>query len=213
MVVVDDAGEVVVVVELPVGAVVFVVLVADVVVVVDVDEVEVEVVDVVPGVDVGVVVGAPDVPPRLLSVVPVSDPPKIADNGLPEINSMAVMNTRASTKTMATVAAMVRQENRRTPGRVPAGRIGVVVARRRSVAGASAVAEISRRSVSPTGAATDSIWTVSALPPSSGADRPTTCVGAVSADVAVPPLAPVPPSLRSNVEASGARTTTCFTAS
>ncbi len=114
---------------------------------------------------------------------------------------------------MAAVAAMVLQENRRMPGRPVVDRIGAVVARRRSVAGASATAEISSRSVSPTGAATDSIWTVSALPPSSGAGRPTTFIGAVEADASVPPLARVPPSLRNNVEDSGARTTTCLTAS
>ena len=192
-----------VVVEVALGAVVLVVVVADVV---DVDE-DVEVVVVV------VVAGVAGLLSRLLSVVPVSDPPKIVERGFPEISSMAVMNSRASTNTIAAVTAMVLQEKRRTPGRPVVVRIGAVLACRRSVAGASATAEISRRLVSPTGAATDSICTVSGLPPSSGADRPTVCIGAVAADPVVAPLAPVPPSLRNNVEDSGARTTTCLTAS
>lgn len=203
VVVVDGAGDVVVV-ALLFGAVVLVVVVADVVVVVD--EVDV-VVD-----EVGVVVDAGGPLTRFCSVVPLSEPPKIAAKGLPEISSTAVMNMRASTKTMAAVAAMAPQENRRTPGRRGAGRIGAVLARRRSVAGAPVFAEICRRSVSPTGAAPDSIWTVSATPPSSGADCPTACVGVVGADEAVSRLTRVPPSRRNNVELSGARTAACFTA-
>ncbi len=204
MVVVDAAGDVVVV-ALLLGAVVLVVVVADVVVVV-VDEVDV-VVD-----EVGAVVGAGGELTRFCSVVPLSEPPKIAVNGLPEISSTAVMNMSASTNTMAAVPAMAPQENRRTRGRLAAGRIGAVLARKSSVAGASASAEISRRSVSPAGAAADSIWTVSATSPSSGADLPMACVGADEADEAVSRLTPVPPSLRNNVELSGARTATCFTA-
>ncbi len=201
MVVVDGAGDVVVV-ALLVGAVVLVVDEVDVVV----DEVGV--VDVVVD-EVGVVVDGGGELTRFCTVVPLSAPPKIAAKGLPEISSTAVMNMSASTNTTAAVVAMAPQENRRTPGWLGAGRIGAVLARRRSVAGASVSAEISRRSVSPTGAAADSIWAVSATSPPSGAARPTACVGA---DEAASRLTRVPPSLRNNVELSGARTTTCFTA-
>ena len=92
-----------------------------------------------------------------------------------------------------------------------AGRIGVVVASRCSVRGASAVAEISRRSVAPTGAAVDSISTVSAPAPAVGPAS----VGAdeASTDDAASPPVPVAPSLRRSVDDSGARTTTCLTAS
>ena len=92
-----------------------------------------------------------------------------------------------------------------------AGGIGVVVASRRSVAGASAAAEISRRSVSPTGAAADSISTVSAPAPAVGPASVGT--DEASTDDAASPLAPVAPSLRRSVDDSGARTTTCLTAS
>ena len=102
----------------------------------------------------------------LFSVVPLPALPKIDANGLPEMSSMAVMNMSASTNTMAAVPAMVGQENRRAGPR--AGGIGVVVASRRSVAGASAAAEISRRCVSPTGAPVDCISTVSAPAPAVG---------------------------------------------
>ena len=175
MVVVEGAVVGVVVVTLPAGALVLVVVVAPVVVVVVLDAPVVEVVEVV-DVDVGVVVGAGDGLTMFFSVVPVSAPPKIADRGLPEISSTAVMSSSASTNTTATVPAMARQEN---PGRVVRrptdGGGGVVVARSRWVAGLSAVAEISRRSVSAAGASDDAISTVSgALPP----DRPTTSVGA-----------------------------------
>ncbi len=164
-----------------------VVLGVDVVVVVD----EVPVVDVV--VLVGVTV-AGDGLIRLFRVVPVSDPPNIADNGLPEISSTAVMNMSASTNTMTAVPAMAPQEKRRVPGRRAGGCGGVVVAR--------------RRSVSPSCAAGASIRAVS-VP-----DRPTTSVGADASPTedAASPLAPVPPSLRNSVDGSGARTTTCFTA-
>ncbi len=221
VVVVAGAGDVVVVVAAPTGAVVLVV-VAPVVVLVVVDDVEVVdvVVVVVDGVVVGVVAGACGGVTRSLSVVPASDPPKIAESGLPEISSIAVMNNKASTNTTAALAAMARQENRpASAGRRTAGRIGLVEARRRSVAGASATAEISS-SVSRTGAAVDSIWTVSAFPSSRGPER-TTSVGADDADdeadaddvASVSPLEPVPPSLRNSVAVSGALTATCLTAS
>ena len=82
-----------------------------------------------------------------LSVVPLPALPKMSASGFPEISSMAVMKSRARAKTMPTVAAMAPHENpsgapdRRGPGRPG----GSVVARRCSVAGASATAEISRR--------------------------------------------------------------------
>ncbi len=179
MVVVVGAVVGVVVVTLPAGALVLVVVVAPVVVVVVLDAPVVEVVEVV-DVDVGVVVGAGGGLTMFFSVVPVSAPPKIADRGLPEISSTAVMSSSASTNTTATVPAMPRQEN---PGRAvrrptDGGVGGVVVARSRWVAGVSAVAEISKRSVSAAGASVDAISTVSgALPP----DRPTTSVGAEDA--------------------------------
>ena len=173
------------------------------------------VVEVVEVVDVGVVVGAGDGLTMFFNVVPVSAPPKIADRGLPEISSTAVMNSSARTNTMATVPAMARQENPcGVVRRAMCVGVGVVVARRRWVAGVSAVAEISRRSVSPAGAAVDAISTVSGALPPCGSDRPTTSVGAedASTEDVDGPLAPVPPSLRNKVEVSGARTATCLTA-
>ena len=93
--------------------------------------------------------------------------------------------------------------------------MGLVEATRRSVAGADAPAEISRRPVSSTGAAVDAISVVSAS--SSWPDGwRTTSVGAddeSTDDVTDGPLTPVPPSLRSNVDVSGTRTATCLTAS
>ncbi len=211
VVVVDEAGagEVeVVAVTPPVDAVVLVVVPAVVVVVVDEPEVvDVLVVGVV--VDVVVVGDAGGGFTRFLTVVPVSAPPKMAVRGLPEISSTAVMHNSASTNTTAAVAAMARQEKpvaasvRRAVDGDGDGD-GLMCACRRSVAGAAATAEISRRSVSPTGAAVDAISTVSVPAPP---DR-TTSVGA---DVL--PLAPVAPSLRSKVADSGALTTTCLTAS
>ena len=93
--------------------------------------------------------------------------------------------------------------------------MGLVEATRRSVAGADAPAEISRRPVSSTGAAVDAISVVSAASPwpdgwcttSVGADDESTD------DDTDGPLTPVPPSLRSNVDVSGTRTATCLTAS
>ena len=109
MVVVDDAAEgVVVVVTLALGAVVLVVVVGAVVAVVEVDA---PVVDVVEVVGVGVPGGVGDGLTRLFSVVPVPAPPKIVDRGLPEISSMAVMNSSARTNTIPTGPAMARQEN------------------------------------------------------------------------------------------------------
>jgi hypothetical protein len=202
-VVVEAEGPVVVVASA--GTVVLVVLVVLVVTDVD-DDVVVEVVVGVPG---GVVDGV-KIPP---TEVPLPALPKMSASGLPEISSTAVMKSSASTKTIPIVAAMTRHEN---PGRavgrpVPPGATGNVVAWRRSVAGASATGEISRRSVSP---ATDAISTVSAAPAASDSERPMTSVGAdaASCDDELSPLAPVPPNLRSNVTVSGARTT-CLTAS
>ena len=111
-VVVDAAWDVVVVALLP-GAVVLVVVVADVVVVVDEVDVVVE--------EVGVVEGGDEGLTRFCSVVPLSEPPKMDAMGSPEISSTAVMNRSASTNTMAAVPAMAPQEKRRTPGRLGAG--------------------------------------------------------------------------------------------
>ena len=208
MVVVEEAPTVVDVVELPFGLVVLVVVLEDVevvVVVLEVGDVVVEVVVVV--LDVGNVVEVGD---GGVKMFPLPELPKIDPSGLPEISSMATMSKRASTKTMAVVPAMTGQENLWAPARPrgTAGCLGVVVACSRSVAGASATAEISRLPVS-SDAVFDSISTVSAAPPVAMAS-----VGAeeASTDDAAPPLRPVAPSLRSREDESGARTTTCLTA-
>ncbi len=209
VVVVVDAVGGVVVVSLAFGAVVLVVVVAALVVVVEVDAPVVEVVD------VGVAGGAGDGLTKFLTEVPVSAPPKIVDSGFPEISSMAVMNSSARTKTMATVPAMARQENPCGVRRAAVARAGVDVACRRCVAGVSVVAEISRRSVSADGAADDVISIVSGARAPCGPDCPTTSVGADdssgSTEEAAAPLGPVPPSRRNKVELSGARTATCLT--
>ena len=85
--------------------------------------------------------------------------------------------------------------------------VGLVEARKRSVAGASVAALISRASVSANGAISS--------PPNCGCGAPTTSVRAedASTDDVDGPLVAVPPSLRSNIEVSGARTATCLTAS
>ena len=143
MVVVEAPG-VVVVVAPPVGSVVLVAVPPLVVVVVELGVVVL--VDVVEVVGVGVLTGAGDGLTRFFNVVPVSAPPKMADSGLPEISSTAVMNSSASTNTVTALTAIARHENpRRTAGRATGGRVGLVEATRRSVAGASAAAEISKR--------------------------------------------------------------------
>lgn len=201
----------------PVGPVVLV-AVAPVVVVVELVEVVVVAVVVVVVV-VGVVAGVSGLT-RLFNVVPVSAPPKMADSGLPEMSSTAVMNKRANTNTVTALTAMVRQENpREAEGRTTAAGVGLDEATSRSVAGASAVAEISKRRVSAAGAADEAISTVSASPwfPEIGCAGacPTTSVGVAdpSTDEADGPLTTVPPSLRNNVDDSGTRTATCLTAS
>jgi hypothetical protein len=221
-----EAPGVVVVVAPPVGAVVLVVVAPLVVVVVEPGVVVL--VDVVEVVGVGVVLVGGEGLTRLFKVVPVSAPPKMADSGLPEISSMAVMKSSASTNTVTALTAIARQENpRRRAGRATVVRLGLVEATRRSVAGASAVAEISKRWVSAIGAADEAISTVSAslswpepVFPGSTSDAPglvcpTTSVGAddASTDDAAGPLTPVPPSLRNSVDESGTRTATCLTAS
>ncbi len=192
---VDDVDDVVVV-EVPV------------VEVVDEVEVDVDVVEVVVGEAGGGLM-------RLFTDVPVSDPPKMADNGLPDISSIAVISSSASTKTITAATAIVCHENRRPAAaeRGPAGGSGRVEACRRSVAGASVTAEISRRSVCPTGAAVDAISTVSAPASSVGDVWPISRVGADDVEPRVSPDAPVPPSRRSSNAVSGALTTTCLTAS
>lgn len=155
VVVVDAPGDVVVVAP-PAGTVVLVVVVvaAAVVVVVAADVVDV--------VEVGVVLGTGEGFTRFFSVVPESAPPKMVAKGLPEISSTAVMSRSASTNTMAALAAMARHENRPTPvGRFTAGGTGFVEACKRSAAGASAAALISRRSVSAEGTAVDDMALVS----------------------------------------------------
>ena len=202
MLVVEAPGDVVVV-EVPVGAVVLVVVLTDV----DVVVVEDELVVVEVGDDVVVVeVTGGGV---LFSEVPVPALPKIDASGLPEMSSTAVMNMSASTNTMAAVPAMAGQEKRRAGPRE--GATGVVVASSCSVAGASAFAEISRRSVAPTGAAVDSISTVS--DPAPAVDPGSVGTDEASTDDAPAPPAPVAPSFRRSVDDSGARTTTCLTAS
>jgi hypothetical protein len=217
VVVVDAVEDVGVVVALPLGAVVLVVVVAALVVVVEVDAPAVDVVEVV---DVGAAGGAGDGLTRFFSVVPVSAPPKIADRGFPEISSMAVMNNNARTNTIATVPAMARQENpcgvARRAGACRTGVVvGVVVACTRCVAGVSADAEISSRSVSAAGAVVDAISIVSGALRPFGPDWPTTSVGAEDASASTEdadgPLARVPPRRRSKLELSGARTATCLT--
>ena len=198
MLVVEAPGDVVVV-EVPVGAVVLVVVLTGV----DVVVVEDELVVVEVGDDVVVEVTGGGV---LFSEVPVPALPKIDASGLPEMSSTAVMNMSASTNTMAAVPAMAGQEKRHAGPRE--GGTGVVVASNCSVAGASAFAEISRRSVAPTGAAVDSISTVSDPAPAVDPDS----VGTDEASTDDAP-APVAPSLRRSVDDSGARTTTCLTAS
>ncbi len=213
MVVADAPGEVVVV-EPVVGVVVLVVVLVDVEVVDDVDDVEdVEVTEVdVVGDDV-VVLGAGDGDgdgvKMSFTEVPVPPLPKMADSGLPEISSTAVMNRSASTNTIAAVPAMAVQVNRRGPPRRSGG-TGVVVARRFSVTGASATAVMSRSSRRSAGPALDSISTVSAFDPTAS----TASVGleAASTDDAASPLALVAPSRRRSGDESGARTATCLTA-
>lgn len=240
VVVVAPSPPVVVVVDV-VGVVVVAVLPAlgDVVVVLD-DVVDDEfVVVVAPAGDVVVVVVEPgDDGPKMWEIVgPVLLLPKIDARGLPAISSIAVIKRSASTKTMALVPAMAFHENFRpisqpSPGlrspcpsvpavasaRSAAGAIagtGTVCAWRRSVAGASATAEISRRFASSADAPPDSIFAVSS------AAGPTTWVGAASAgddaptdDDAVSPADAVPPSRRNkgDVEVSCTRTATCLTA-
>ena len=200
MVVVDAVGCVVVVAALPLGAVVLVVVVGAVVAVVEVDA---PVVDVVEVVGVGVPGGVGDGLTRLFSVVPVPAPPKIADRGLPEISSTAVMNSSARTNTTPAAAAMARHEN-------PSGG-----ARRAAAGFVGVVAACGPRVAEVTGAAVDAISIVSGAPLPFGPDCPTTSVGgeeaSASTEDADGPLASVPPSRRNKVELSGARTATCLT--
>jgi hypothetical protein len=182
-------------------------------VVVDVGVVVVDVVEDVVVIEDVVVVGAGtgdgdgDGVKMCCTLVPLPPLPKTAESGWPEISSMAVTNMSAITKTMAAVPAIVFQLNVGGVGRAPgqpglgggAGCVGTVAASIRSVAGAADVAgaevaaEVSRRSVSPNGGA--------------GAG------GETSSDESTSPLTTVEPNLRNRVDVSGARTTTCLTAS
>ena len=213
----EPAAVVDVVVEFPVGAlgagVVLVDVVVDVVVDVDLGGVVVDVVedDVVVDAGAGGGDGEGDGVKMSCTLVPVPPLPKTAESGCPEISSMAVTNRRAITKTMPAVPANVFQLNvGSTPGRPardgPPSCIGTVVASIRSVAGtaepadpgvraeAEAAAEVSTRSVSPSG------------PAGAGAEE-------TSSDDSTSPLTTVEPNLRNRVDESGARTTTCLTAS
>ncbi len=138
----------------------------------------------------------------------------MADSGFPEISSIAVMNRRAITNTMAAVPAMVCQLNdRRAPGRPspvgPAGCIGRVVASIRSVAGA----------LRPGGRDLEAIGLLGRSP-STPPRRPCRRTGDADGvgdgehppDESASPVATVAPSLRSSGDESGARTTTCLTA-
>jgi hypothetical protein len=165
------------------GTVVLVVLVVDVVVgedVVVVGETVVVVLGTVVDVVVVVDAGGDEGLTTLFNEVPDPPWPKMEDNGLPAMSSTTVTNSSASANTMAAVPARDFQLKRpggrpspapaaasargraRVPSPVPSPtRTGVVLACRRSVAGASATAETSRRPVVPAAAAVDSIRVVS----------------------------------------------------
>ena len=132
---------------------------ACVVVVVDDVDVVVDVLDVVvvewSGVGV-VVAGAGDGLKRFFTAVPASAPPKMLDSGLPEISSMAVMKSSASTNTVT--AAGSDGAPRESAGRRPArARIGLVVALQALCRRGIGRRRDLQRSVSPTGAAVDVI--------------------------------------------------------
>ena len=186
------------VVELPVGAVVLVVELVGVDVVVVVEDVVVVVVVVE---DVVVVDAGGGV---LFSVVPLPALPKIDANGLPEMSSTAVMNMSASTNTMAAVPAMVGQENRRAGPRagLHRGGRGLQALRGRGIGCRGDLQTLRSRPPVPRSTASR---------PSRLRLRPwrSASVGGRRAS----PLAPVAPSLRRSVDDSGARTTTCLTAS
>lgn len=181
----------------PGGAVVVVVVLEKVVVVLD--EVVVVVV-VVLGVLVvvvvllGVVVDGAGGLMMCPTEVPLPPPPKMAERGLPEISSTAVMKASATTNTRAAVPARAFQLMRRRAGVKCLGRgAGChLVASRRSVGGAEAAAPTCS-SISLTAVA------------SFGADE-------ASTEDAALPLGPVPPSRRNKGDPSGVRTTTCLTA-
>ncbi len=199
VVVVDEAGLVVVVEALPFSVVL---------VVPEVDVVVGAVVVVVVG---GVVVVVVVVVDCWLSkgrriVGPVPAFPKMSASGLPEISSTAVMNPSESKKTTPIAAATAFQLSpRAVPGRArPGGRVGTEeVARRRSAAGALVAAVISRRCVSLVASAPAAMATVS-CPPVAGAEP-------VRSGDAVAPTGPVAPSRRNRGVDSGA-CTTCRTA-
>ena len=202
MVVVLEGGAAVV--EVVVGAVVLVVVVVEVLVVVD------EVVLVAGTVDVVVVVAAvgADGDTTLWRVVPLSGPPKMAASGFPEISSTAVMNKSAMTNTTAAVPAMTRHENRVDPPAVAGRRPGDGPSGVASAPGCSAT-DAARRWVSSGGAPAEAISAVGSC------TEATASVGAEAASTSAP-LAraiPVDPRRRSSGEESGARTTTCRTAS
>ena len=142
--------------------------------------------------------------------------PKMADSGLPEISSMAVMNSEGQHEDDGDRRRrwLSRRIGARRRPAGPAGRIGSGGGSHALRGGGVGRGRDLQALVSATGAADDSICDRLGAPPSPRADRPTTCGRAPLAPTRpTSPLAPVPPSLRSSVDVSGARTTTCFTAS
>jgi hypothetical protein len=141
--------------------------------------------------------------------------------GAPARSSMAVTKAKARTKTIAAAPAMADRLNRPVApvrwGAPPVPR-GNVVAWRRSMAGASAVALTSRPAASPTGAAGAFVSVIRMVsspltrdPPADETSLLRSETGSTSASEE--PLALVVPSRRRSVDDSGARTTACFTAS
>ncbi len=217
VVLVDAPGFVVVVDEPPVVEVVVVVtppvvlVVEDdgwvvLVVVVLVDDVVVDVVVVVVAAGAG---GFPlTTPPR---VVPVPASPKMEASGLPAISSTTVTKSSAARKTTPAVPATAFQVKR-----CDANGAAEADATSRWVAGVPAVALTSSGAVRSDAEPDASICVVSSVT-SCAPDAAAEATASVGTDdsstlAALAPPAAVPPSLR-RTESSGARTTTCLTAS
>ena len=214
-VVVTGPGFVVVVVDPPVGE--LVVLEAPTLVEVVVEDdcwvVLVLVLDDVVLVDVlGVVVvvgaGGGGLPPRLPSEVPVPALPKIEASGFPAISSTTVTTSSAARKTTPAVPATAFQVKRRVVTGAAEADAWI-----RWVTGVDATAVTSSDSVRSDAAADPSMCAVSSVAVDAAADS-TTSVGIDDSATlaAVAPPTAVLPSLR-RTESSGARTTTCLTAS
>ncbi len=144
-------------------------------------------------------------PPR---DVPVPALPKMEDSGLPTISSTTVTKSRAARKTTPAVLAMAFQVKRRVTTGAAEAEASI-----RWVPAVPAVALTSSGSVRPAAELCACIWAVSSAADGAAAEA-TASVGAAdwSTLVAVVPPAAVDPSLR-RTESSGARTTTCLTAS